>query len=82
MPGDKSKSVEPDGGKIKGLEIDSEDRLTVLREFQRKNGLCFKCAEKWSHNHNVHLSCPYMLVKSSWMHWRRWSWIKLILNPV
>lgn len=44
----------PQGGKIKTDKHDVEEKLQTLKNFRRKNGLCFKCGEKWSHNHK----CP------------------------
>jgi hypothetical protein len=33
---------------------EADDKLSVLKEYMRKNGLCYKCGEKWSHHH----TCP------------------------
>jgi hypothetical protein len=45
-----------DGGSVqqRSTKPDFEDKLASLKEFKRKNGLCFKCGERWSHNHK----CP------------------------
>lgn len=45
---DKAKGVEVEGGGKK------EDKLGTLRDYRRKNGLCFKCGEKWGPGHK----CP------------------------
>ena len=30
---------------------ENEDKLKSLLAFRTKNGLCYKCGEKWGHNH-------------------------------
>jgi hypothetical protein len=40
--------------KLKTPREDSEDKLETLKALRNKNGLCFKCSEKWGHNHK----CP------------------------
>lgn len=50
---EKVKGGEPN--KVKpALKNNSEDKLVSLRDFRRKNGLCFKCGGKWDKNHK----CP------------------------
>lgn len=51
---DKQKGQELDSVKQKDQRANSEDKLATLKEFHRRNGLCFKCGEKWGHNHK----CP------------------------
>lgn len=51
---DKHKSIDGDSVKHKTQKTESEDKLATLKEFRKANGLCFKCDEKWSHNHK----CP------------------------
>ena len=36
----------------KSQKSDAYDKLTSLKQYRRKNGLCFKCGGKWSTNHN------------------------------
>ncbi|CAD6334226.1 unnamed protein product [Miscanthus lutarioriparius] len=45
-----------DGDKPKQQPVltETEDKLTALKNFRRKNGLCFKCGNKWSKDHK----CP------------------------
>lgn len=40
----------------KGLpkQVEGSDKLQSLKAFRRENDLCFKCGEKWNHNHK----CP------------------------
>jgi hypothetical protein len=38
----------------KGQQTESEDKLATLKAFRCRNGLCFKCGEKWNRNHK----CP------------------------
>lgn len=40
--------------KQKPDKSDADDKLKALMAFRRKNGLCFKCGEKWGHGHK----CP------------------------
>ena len=48
---DKQKSIDGDSVKQKTPKTESEDKLATLKEFRKRNRLCFKCGEKWSHNH-------------------------------
>ena len=43
-----------DRAKLKTSREDSEYKVATLKAFHKKNGLCFKCGEKWGHNHK----CP------------------------
>ena len=38
----------------KNQKSEADDKLTSLKQYRRKNGLCFKCGAKWSTNH----TCP------------------------
>lgn len=38
----------------KAAQSDGEDKLASLKAFRRRNGLCFKCGEKWNPGHK----CP------------------------
>lgn len=42
-----------EGEKTKQLSV-TDDKLQELKQFRRKNGLCFKYGNKWNHNHQ----CP------------------------
>lgn len=58
----------PTQGKLKGGEndrimpvlnkIEGEDKLASLRDFRRKDGLCFKCGGKWDKNHKCLAQIP------------------------
>ena len=49
---EKGKSVEPVKQNTQRAETD--DKLAGLKSYRRRNGLCFKCGEKWSPAH----TCP------------------------
>jgi hypothetical protein len=51
---DKVKLPEVEKPKQQHLLTEPEDKLTALKNFRRKNGLCFKCGNKWSKDHK----CP------------------------
>jgi hypothetical protein len=53
-PGEKYKSPEVDLVKQKSQKSELEEKLADLKNFRKRNELCFKCGEKWSHNHK----CP------------------------
>ena len=38
----------------KGEKQASDDKLKALLAYRKKNGLCYKCGDKWGHNH----TCP------------------------
>ena len=51
---DRAKSYTSDRQQLpkqKPESTESEDKLKALMAFRKKNGLCFKCGEKWGHNH-------------------------------
>jgi len=39
---------------LKNQKVEHEDKLSTLKQYRRKNGLCFKCGGKWS----TTLTCP------------------------
>ena len=41
----------------------SDDKFQALRTFRRNNGLCFKCGEKWGHNHKCPKQIPLHVVE-------------------
>lgn len=45
---DKPRGGEMDKGKQDVQKLESKDKLSALKEFRRKNGLCFKCGNKWA----------------------------------
>lgn len=42
----------------KTISMDTEDKLTSLKQYRRKNGLCFKCGGKWNVNHTCSDTIP------------------------
>jgi hypothetical protein len=52
--GDRVKPADADKAKPPLNRAEADDKLSVLKEYRRKNGLCYKCGEKWSHHH----TCP------------------------
>lgn len=44
---DKNKGLESNPSSSKTTKDSSHDRLASLKGHRRKNGLCFKCGEKW-----------------------------------
>lgn len=80
---DKLKGGENDKVKPMLNKIEGEDKLASLRDFRRKNGLCFKCGGKWDKNHK----CPAQIlihvleelldalrILSRTLVWRKRSW--------
>lgn len=51
---ERQKINEADKTKAKSVKGDTEDKLAALKIYRRKNGLCFKCGEKWGQGHK----CP------------------------
>lgn len=51
---ERQKVNEIDKTKAKSVKSDSDDKLDALKLYRRKNGLCFKCGEKWGPGHK----CP------------------------
>ena len=51
---DKQKGAEIEKPRQVQVRGDKEDKLATLRDFRRKNGLCFKYGGKWGANHK----CP------------------------
>jgi hypothetical protein len=51
---EKLKIADVDKPKKQQMVTDSEDKLAALKNFRRRNGLCFKCGNKWSKEHK----CP------------------------
>ncbi|CAD6342077.1 unnamed protein product [Miscanthus lutarioriparius] len=51
---ERPKQPDTDKPKHTPARLDQEDKLSSLRDYRRKNNLCFKCGEKW----NQHHTCP------------------------
>ncbi|WVZ79457.1 hypothetical protein U9M48_027033 [Paspalum notatum var. saurae] len=65
-PVDRLKSSGPDQNvvvKTKSDRPESEDKLQALKTYRRKNGLCFKCGEKWGQNHKCPNQVPIHVVE-------------------
>ena len=45
---------------------DHPDKLKELMQYRRKNGLCFKCGEKWGHNHTCPAQIPLHVIEEVW----------------
>jgi hypothetical protein len=45
---------------------DSEDKLATLKQYRRKNGLCFKCGGKWSTTHSCPEQIPLHVLEELW----------------
>lgn len=43
-----------------------EDKLSLLRNYRKAKGLCFKCGERWGHTHRCSTSVPLHLVEEMW----------------
>ncbi|CAD6334713.1 unnamed protein product [Miscanthus lutarioriparius] len=50
----------------KTSQSDSEDKLASLKQFRRKNGLCFKCGGKWAPNHTCPDQVPIHVLEELW----------------
>lgn len=60
---DKSKGGEADKGKSDNQRLESEDKLSALKEFRKKNGLCFKCRNKWAPGHKCPQQVPLHVIE-------------------
>jgi len=45
---------------------ESEDKLASLKQYKRKNGLCFKCGGKWSTTHSCPEQIPLHVLEELW----------------
>jgi hypothetical protein len=68
---DKQKGQELDLVKQKDQRASCEDKLATLKEFHRRNGLCFKCGEKWGHNHKCPAQISLHVIEELLDDWRR-----------
>lgn len=63
---DKPKGNEADPAQQKGQKASNEDKLATLKDFRKKNGLCFKYGDKWSHNHKCPAQVPLHVIEELW----------------
>lgn len=50
----------------KAQNADTEDKVTSLKQFRRKNGLYFKCGSKWAPNHTCPKKVPIHVLEELW----------------
>jgi hypothetical protein len=50
----------------KTLQFGTDDKLAALKQFRRKNGLCFKCGGKWAPNHTCPDQVPIHVLEELW----------------
>lgn len=57
-----------DSEKSKGVlnKQEGEDKLASLKDHRRKNGLCFKCGEKWSQHHTCPAKVSLHVIEELW----------------
>jgi hypothetical protein len=51
---------------LKAQNADTEDKVTSLKQFRHKNGLCFKCRSKWAPNHTCPEQVPIHVLEELW----------------
>lgn len=61
--GDKSKGQDSEPAKQKEHKTVVDEKLATLREHRKKNGLCYKCGEKWSHTHKCPAQVPLHVIE-------------------
>jgi hypothetical protein len=44
----------------------TDDKLSTLKQYRRKNGLCFKCGGKWSTTHTCPEQVPLHVLEELW----------------
>lgn len=47
-------------------KFEHEDKLASLKQYRRKNGLCFKCGGKWGANHTCLDQIPLHVLEELW----------------
>ena len=57
---ERGKFADVDKPKQQPMVTESNDKLTALKNFRKRNGLCFKCGNKWSKDHNALHKCLSM----------------------
>ena len=60
---EKTKTSEVDKGKHLNPRPEAEDKLSALKEFRKKNGLCFKCGNKWAPGHKCPQQVPLHVIE-------------------
>lgn len=48
------------------MNAETDDKLASLKQFRRKNGLCFKCGGKWGPNHTCPETVPLHVLEELW----------------
>lgn len=43
-----------------------DDKVEDLKSFRKQNGLCYKCGEKWGHNHKCPPQVPLHVLEELW----------------
>jgi hypothetical protein len=64
-PSPSSKSVDS-RGMDSARSSTNQDRITALRNYRRAKGLCFKCGEKWGHEHVCPSTVQMHIVEELW----------------
>jgi hypothetical protein len=49
---DKNGVASGDKASLKRDKFDTDDKWATLKQYHRRNGLCYKCGGKWSTNHS------------------------------
>ena len=60
---EKTKTSEVDKGKHLNPRPEVEDKLSTLKEFRKKNGLCFKCGNKWAPGYKCPQQVPLHVIE-------------------
>lgn len=61
--GDKLKAVELEKAKPQAMGPEQVDKLTTLKNFRCRNGLCFRCGNKWSKEHKCPPQVPLHVIE-------------------
>jgi hypothetical protein len=64
-PSPSSKSVDS-RGMDSARSSTNQDKITALRNYRRAKGLCFKCGEKWGHEHVCPSTVQMHIVEELW----------------
>ena len=60
---EKAKAGETDKNEQANPRPEIEDKLSALKEFRKKNELCFKCGNKWALGHKCPSKVPLHVIK-------------------
>lgn len=63
---ERSKNSKPDKVKQQVSKDEGEDKLDTLKAYRRKNALCFRCGEKWGHNHKCPANISLHVMEELW----------------